>query len=83
MHTQPTETEPELCLIVSREDTGQQQPAAGALGAADLGMAQALLLEVTINPAIELPKLSQEWGNRLLEGTNRTLCAPGPRRKEQ
>ena len=22
-------------------------------------------------------------GNRLLEGTNRTLCAPGPRRKEQ
>ena len=23
------------------------------------------------------------WGNRLLEGTNKTLCAPGPRRKEQ
>ena len=23
------------------------------------------------------------WGNRLFEETNRTLCAPGPRRKEQ
>ena len=23
------------------------------------------------------------WGNRLLEGTNRNFCAPGPRRKEQ
>ena len=29
---------------------------------------------------IELP---QDWGNRLLEGTNKTLCAPRPRRKEQ
>ena len=27
--------------------------------------------------------LPQDWGNRLLEGTNKTLCAPGPRRKEQ
>ena len=25
----------------------------------------------------------QDWGNRLLEGTNQTLCTPGPRRKEQ
>ena len=32
MHTQPTETEPELCLIVSRGGTGQQQPAAGISG---------------------------------------------------
>ena len=24
----------------------------------------------------------QDWGNRLFEGTNKTLCAPGPRRKE-
>ena len=38
------ETEPELCLIVSREDTGQQQPAAGALGAADLGMASRVMV---------------------------------------
>ena len=29
---------------------------------------------------IELP---QNWGNRLLEGTNKTLCTLGPRRKEQ
>ena len=37
----PTETEPELCLRVSFEGMGQQWPAAGAgaLGAADLGMA--------------------------------------------
>ena len=26
--------------------------------------------------------LPQDWVNRLLEGTNKTLCAPGPRRKE-
>ena len=46
-------------------------------------MAQALLEEVTINPTIELLELTQDWGNRLLEGTNRTLCAPELRRKEQ
>ena len=42
----PTETEPELCLSVSCEGTGQQWTAAGAgaLGAVDL------LEEVTINP---------------------------------
>ena len=32
---------------------------------------------------IELPELTQDWGNRLWEGTNRTLCAPGPRRNKQ
>ena len=31
----------------------------------------------------ELPELTQAWGNRLLEGTKRTLWAPGPRRKGQ
>ena len=37
----PTETEPELCLSVSFRVKGHQWPAtgAGALGAADLGMA--------------------------------------------
>ena len=30
--------------------------------------------EVTINSTIELPDLTQDWGNRLLEGTNRTVC---------
>ena len=45
---------------------GQQWTAAeaGSLGAADLGTAQALLEEVTINPTIEPPELTQDWGNR-------------------
>ena len=51
------------------------------MGAADLGMTEALLEEVTVNPTLELPELTEDWGNRLLEGTNRTLCAlePGER----
>ena len=28
-------------------------------------------------------ELTQNWGNRLLEGTNKTLCPLGPARKEQ
>ena len=41
--------------------------------------------EVTINPRTytEPPELTQDWQNRLLEGTNKTLGTPGPRRKEQ
>ena len=80
-----TETETELCLNVSFRGMGQQWAAvgAGALGAADLGMASTLFKEVAINPTIELPELTQDWGNRLLEGTNRTLYAPGLRRKKQ
>ena len=81
---EPTETGFE-CLNFSHRGMGQQWPAAGAgaLGTADLGMAQALLEEVAINPTIEPPELTQDWGNRLLEGTNRNLCAPGTRRKEK
>ena len=81
----PTETEKELSLSVSCGGSGQQQPAAGAgaLGAADLGMAWALFEEVAFNPTIEPPEFAQDWGNRLLEGTNRTLCSPLPRIKEQ
>ena len=30
-----------------------------------------------------ITKLSQDWVNRLLEGTNKTLYTPGARRKEQ
>ena len=48
-----------------------------------LGMAEALLEKVAINPTAEPPELTQDGVNRLLEDTNRTLCAPGPRRKEQ
>ena len=44
--------------------------------------AQVLLKEVAINLTIELPELPQDWGNRLLKGTDKP-CAPGPRRKEQ
>ena len=46
-------------------------------------MKEVLLEEVAINLTIEPPELTQDWGNRLLEGTNRSLCTPGPRRKEQ
>ena len=31
---------------------------------------------------MELPELTQDWGNRLLERTNKTLCVPAARRKE-
>ena len=48
-----------------------------------LGYGISPLGEVTINPTIELPELKQDWGNRLLEGTNRALCTPSPRRKDQ
>ena len=30
-----------------------------------------------------ITELIHEWGKRLLEGTKKTLCTPGPRRKEQ
>ena len=30
-----------------------------------------------------ITEFTQDWGNRLLEGTNKTMCAQGPRRKEQ
>ena len=81
----PTETEPELCLSVSCEGMGQQWPAtgAGALGPADLLEAQALLEEVSIKPNIEPPELTQDRGNRLLEGTNKISHAPRPKGKEQ
>ena len=72
-------------MSVTCRGTGQQWPAAwaGALGAPDVGVAEAILEKVTINPNIELPELIQDCGNRLLEGTNRILCILGPRRKEQ
>ena len=71
MYTQPTDTEPELCLSVSCRGTGQQWPATGALGAADPGMAETFLTEGTINPIIEPQEFTQDWGNRLFKGTNK------------
>ena len=47
------------------------------------GYGISLLEEITINPTVEPPELTQDWGNRLLEDTNKTLCTPGPRRKGQ
>ena len=60
---------------------GQQWTATGALalGVADLGMALTLSEAIAINPTVEPPELIQDRGNRLLEGTNKTLCTPGPR----
>ena len=29
-----------------------------------------------------ITEVTQDWGNTVLEGTNKTLCAPGRRRKE-
>ena len=71
----PTETDTELCLSISCGGAGQQWSATGtgALGIADLVMAQALLEVVAINPTKELPKQDGET----------EPCAPGPRRKEQ
>ena len=46
-----------------------------------LGYGISLEEEVTTNPTIELPELTQDWGNRLLVGTNR-ICVyqdPGER----
>ena len=81
----PTETETELCLSVSCGGVGHWWTVAraGALGATEMGMAQALLEEIAFNLNVEPLELTQDWGNRLLEGTNRTWCTPGPRRKEQ
>ena len=61
---------------------GQKWPATGALGAAGLDMAQALLEEVSINPTIEQPGHTQDWGTDSWRGKKET-CALGPRRKEQ
>ena len=67
----PTETETELCLSVSCRGTGQQWPSAGAgaLGAANLGMTQALLKEVTIifiTSTIVWSQVKQQGRNRAL-----------------
>ena len=80
----PTEAETELCLSISCGGTGQQWTATGtrALDAADLGMAEALLEEVTINPTLELPELIQGWEIDSWRAQTEP-CAPGHRRKEQ
>ena len=80
----PTETETELCLSVSCRGPGQHWTAAeaGALGAADLDMIYALSEEVTINPNIELPELTQDWEKDSWRAQIEH-CILGPSRKEQ
>ena len=63
-------------MFVFWRGTGQQWPATGtgALGAADLGAAYALLEVIAINPTIEPPELTKYWGNRLSEDTKIKCC---------
>ena len=79
-----TETETELYLSISCGGPGQQWSAAGAgaLGAADMGMAQALLEEVTSNSIRKLPELTQDWEKYSWRAQTEP-CAPEPRSKEQ
>ena len=77
----PTETEIELCLSVPY----------GGWVSSGLLQGQGLWVQQTwvwhkpswrMSP-LTPPELTKDWRNRLLEGTNRTLCSPRPRRKEQ
>ena len=56
-------------------------PAAGSGALSGAVRAWDLLKEVTINPTVGPPKLTQDWGNRLLEAQTK-LCVhqdPGER----
>ena len=81
---QDPETEPEQCLGVSCGGPGQQWTAAGAeaLGAADPGVAQALLEEVTIKPPQSRQNLHRTGETDPWRAQTKP-CAPGPRRGEQ
>ena len=73
------------CLSVSWGGTGHQWPACHRGRGSEYSRPRygiSPLGEVAINPTTE-PAITQEWEKRLLEGTNKTLCKPGPRRKEQ
>ena len=58
-----------LRVLASCRGSGQQWPATGtgALRAADLHVAEALLEVIITDPTVELPALTQDWRNRLLE----------------
>ena len=79
----PTEAKLELCSSVSCRGTGQKWPAAKAEALGSNRPRYGISLLGGGNPTIEPPERTQDWGNGLLEGTNKTLCAPGPRTKEQ
>ena len=58
----------------SCEGSGQRWPATGALGAADLGMACALLEEVAINPTIDAPELTELVEQMLRRHKQNLVC---------
>ena len=71
----------QTCLLwVSCRGTDEQWPAAGAgaLDRADLSVAKALLEDVTINPTVEPPKLTEDWGNRLLKAQTKPCAHQDP-----
>ena len=70
------------CLL-RRYGSAVPGPRGRGSGCSRPGYGITLLEEGAINPTIEPPELTQDLGNRLLEGTNKTLYVPGPRRKEQ
>ena len=87
----PKETDPDLPVSV-QESLAESWVSGGLLLTRSTAGLEALseavhawdlLKEVAIKPTIEPPELTQDWGNRLLEGTNKTLCIPGPRREGQ
>ena len=60
-------------------------PAAGtgALGAADRGVALALSEEVTTDPAIELPELTQDWETHSWRAQQNLVCTRTRGKEEQ
>ena len=70
------------CLL-RRCGSAVPSPRGRGSGCSRPGYGITLLEEVAINPTIEPPDRTQNWGNRHLEGTKRTLYTPVPRRKEQ
>ena len=40
-------------------------------------------MDLSLGKLQEIVKDMEVWGNRFLEGTNRNVCVPGPRRKEK
>ena len=80
----PTETEPDLPLSVWVSPV-KVQVSSGLSQGWGLWVWQTWVWHKPFWRMLPLtpPELIQDWGDRLLEGTNKTLCSPGPRTKEQ
>ena len=85
VHTRrPTETQSDLSLsecLLQRYVSAVACCRGRGSGCSRPGCGISPLEEIAFNPTIEPPELRQDWGNRLMEGTNRTLHVPGPRRR--